>query len=158
MTDRKIITELFIKTLERNIASSQEGIEMQKDYLADQPGPMQSRYDSALVEGQWQLSEMKKSLDEMQCTLSLMKELKNIKSDIIVSGSLVILNQNNSHNGYFILDAKGAAGASVIHEGRKYTVITTQSPLGKVLMGRKSGETAEFKTSRVMRCKIEEVC
>ena len=72
--DRKIILELFVNKLKENISSSNEGIEMQKEYLADQPGPMQSRYDSALVEGQWQLSEMKKSNAEMTKALSLIEE------------------------------------------------------------------------------------
>ena len=155
--DRKIIVEMFIKTLEKNIASSQAGMDMQKDYLADQPGPMQSRYDSALVEGQWQMSEMKKKHDDMLRALSMMKDAADVHTETIGNGSIVILNQNGSHNGYFLLDAKGAAGASVMHEGRKYTVITPQSPLGKALNGKKSGDIVEFRTSRVMKCKVEGV-
>ncbi len=155
--DRKIILELFSYKLKENISSSNEGIEMQKEYLADQPGPMQSRYDSALVEGQWQLSEMKKSHNEMTKALSLLAEISGTNSEVIVNGSIVILNQNNTHNGYLLLDAKGAAGVSVIHEGRKYTAITLQSPLGKVLAGRKKGDTVEFRTSKLMRCVVEEV-
>ncbi len=155
--DRKIIVEMFIKTLEKNIASSQAGMDMQKDYLADQPGPMQSRYDSALVEGQWQMSEMKKKHDDMLRALSMMKDAADVHTEAIGNGSIVILNQNGSHNGYFLLDAKGAAGASVMHEGRKYTVITPQSPLGKALNGKKPGDIVEFRTSRVMKCKVEGV-
>ncbi len=155
--DRKIILELFINKLKENISSSNERIEMQKEYLADQPGPMQSRYDSALVEGQWQLSEMKKSNAEMTKALSLLEEFSHESGKAIANGSIVILNQNGAHNGYILLDAKGAAGVSVLHEGRKYTAITPQSPLGKVLLGRKKGDTVEFRTSKIMRCTVEEV-
>lgn len=155
--NRKIILELFINKLKENISSSNEGIEMQKEYLADQPGPMQSRYDSALVEGQWQLSEMKKSHNEMTKALSLIEEISQESGKIIANGSIVILNQNGAHNGYILLDAKGSAGVSVVHEGRKYTAITPQSPLGKVLMGRKKGDTIEFRTSNLMRCTVEEI-
>lgn len=155
--DRKIILELFVNKLKENISSSNEGIEMQKEYLADQPGPMQSRYDSALVEGQWQLSEMKKSNAEMTKALSLIEEFSCESSKVIANGSIIILNQNGAHNGYILLDAKGAAGVSVLHEGRKYTAITPQSPLGKVLLGRKKGDTVEFHTSKLMRCTVEEI-
>ncbi len=155
--DRKIIVELFINTLEKNIEASLSSMAMQKDYLDDQPGPMQSRYDSGLVEGQWQMSAMKKNHDEMIRALSMMKELETLSSKIITNGSIVILNQNGAHNGYFLIDAKGAAGASVNYDGRKYTAITRQSPLGKVLAGRKPGDTVEFRASKVMRCKVEEV-
>ena len=155
--DRKIILELFINKLKENISSSNEGIEMQKEYLADQPGPMQSRYDSALVEGQWQLSEMKKSNAEMTKALSLLEEFSHESSKVITNGSIIILYQNGAHNGYILLDAKGAAGVSVVHEGRKYMAITPQSPLGKVLLGRKKGDTVEFRTSKIMRCTVEEV-
>ena len=155
--DRKIILELFINKLKENISSSNEGIEMQKEYLADQPGPMQSRYDSALVEGQWQLSEMKKSHDEMTKALSLLEEISHESDKIITNGSIIILNQNGVHNGYILLDAKGAAGISVIYKDRKYTAITTQSPLGKALIGRKKSETVEFRTSKLMRYTVEEV-
>lgn len=155
--DRKIIVEMFIKTLEKNITSSNEGLKIQEEYLADQPGPMQSRYDSALVEGQWQMSEMKKKHDDMLRALSLMKEVANIQTEIIGNGSIIILSQNGSHNGYFLIDAKGAAGASVMLEGMKYMAITSQSPLGKALNGKKSGDIVEFKTSRVMKCKVEGV-
>ena len=155
--DRKIIVELFTKTLEKNIEASASSMDMQKDYLADQPGPMQSRYDSGLVEGQWQMSAMKKNHDEMLRALTMMKGLEGLSSETITNGSIVILNQNGAHNGYFMIDAKGAAGATVNHDGRKYTAITQQSPLGKVLTGRKVGDTVEFKASKVMRCKVEEV-
>ena len=155
--DRKIIVEMFIKTLEKNIASSNEGLKIQEEYLADQPGPMQSRYDSALVEGQWQMSEMKKKHDEMLRALSTIKEVIEVQNENIGNGSIIILNQNGSHNGYFLLDAKGTAGASVMLDGIKYTAITPQSPLGKALKGKKSGDLVEFKTSRVMKCKIEGV-
>lgn len=156
--DRKTILGLLINKLKENISSSNEGIEMQKEYLADQPGPMQSRYDSALVEGQWQLSEMKKSHNEMEKALSLLEaEISRTGGEIIANGSIIILNQNGAHNGYILLDAKGAAGVSVVHEGRKYTAITPQSPLGKVLAGRKKGDTVEFRTSKIMRCTVEEV-
>lgn len=155
--NRKIILELFINKLKENISSSNEGIEMQKEYLADQPGPMQSRYDSALVEGQWQLSEMKKSHNEMTKALSLIEEISQESGKIIANGSIVILNQNGAHNGYILLNAKGSAGVSVVHEDRKYTAITPQSPLGKVLMGRKKGDTIEFRTSKLMRYTVEEI-
>ena len=158
MTDKKTITALFMKTLEVKLKASDESIAMQKDYLADQPGPMQSRYDSGLVEGQWQLSEMKKNHDDMSRALAMIREKADTHCDCVENGALVILQQNNAHNGYLFLDAKGAAGASVFHDGRKYTVITPQSPLGKVLAGKKAGDIAELKTSKVMRCKIEEVC
>ena len=118
---------------------------------------MQSRYDSGLVEGQWQMLAMKKKHDEMIRALSMMKELEGLSSEIITNGSIVILNQNGAHNGYFLIDAKGAASAIVNHDGRKYTAITQQSPIGKVLAGRKPRDTLEFRASKVMRCKVEEV-
>ena len=155
--DRKIIVGLFIKTLEKNIASSASSIDMQKDYLADQPGPMQSRYDSGLVEGQWQMSAMKKNHDDMLRALAFMKKVEEFSSEVITNGSIVIINQNGAHNGYFLIDAKGAAGVTVLHDGRKYTAITPQSPLGKVLAGRKAGDIVEFKAVKLMRCLIEEV-
>lgn len=155
--DRKIIIGLFMNRLKENILSSNSGIEMQKDYLADQPGPMQSRYDSGLVEGQWQLSEMKKNHNEMTKALSLLEDISGTSSGVVENGSIVILNQNGVHNGYILLNAKGAAGVSVIHDGRKYTVITPQSPLGKALAGRKKGDMAELRTSKVMRFTVEEV-
>lgn len=158
MTDKKAVLELFIKELSGKLKASEGSIEMQKDYLADQPGPMQSRYDSGLVEGQWQLSELQKNHNEMTRALALMNECASSQCNVIVSGALVIVNQNNAHNGYLFIDAKGAAGVSVVHEGRKYTAITPQSPLGKVLAGKKAGDSAEFRTSRVMKCTVEEVC
>ena len=148
---------MFIKALEKNIVSSDEGLKIQKDYLADQPGPMQSRYDSALVEGQWQMSEMKKKHDDMLRALSILKEIADFHSEIIDNGSIIILNQNGSHNGYLLLNAKGAAGVSVMYEGEKFVIITPQSPLGEALNGKKPGDIVEFKTSRVMKCKIEGV-
>lgn len=86
---------------------------------------MQSRYDSALVERTVQLSEMKKSHNEMEKVLSL------LEAEISRTGGGIIA------NGYILIDAKGAAGVPVVHEGMKYTAITPQSPLGKVLLGRK---------------------
>lgn len=68
---------------------------------------------------------MKKSHNEMEKALSL------LEAEISRTGGGIIA------NGYILIDAKGAAGVSVVHEGMKYTAITPQSPLGKVLLGRK---------------------
>lgn len=158
MRDRKIIADLFIKTLEKNIEASAGSIAMQKDYLADQPGPMQSRYDSALVEGQWQLSDMQKSHAEMLRALELLKGITQEESDgIIRAGSIILLKQNGKINGYLLLDAKGGAGASVFHDGIKYTIITPQSPLGQAISGKKAGDSVELKTSRRITCTVEGV-
>ena len=131
---------------------------MQKDYLADQPGPMQSRYDSALVEGQWQLSDMQKNHAEMLRALDLLKGINSAEGNgIIGAGSVVLVKQDGKINGYLLLDAKGGAGAYVFHEGIKYNIITPQSPLGKAITGKTAGASVELRTSRRITCTIEEV-
>lgn len=160
MTDKKIIVDTFIKTLEKNLESSHESINMQKDYLADQPGPMQSRYDSALVEGQWQLSEMQKSQKELLRALTLLRELaeSSQQSNIIQSGSLAVLeNEKKNLSGYLVLDAKGGAGTQVLIGEIKYTMITLESPLGKALRNKKQGERVSIKTSRPINYLVKEI-
>ena len=162
MTDKKIIVDAFIKAIEKNLESSQAGINMQKDYLADQPGPMQSRYDSALVEGQWQLSEMQKSHKELLRALTLLRELaessRNSNINIIQSGSLVVLeNENKKLSGYLVLDAKGGAGTQILIGNIKYTIITLESPLGQALCNKKQGERVSLKTSRPVNYLVKEI-
>ena len=158
--EKQEIIKLFIETLTKSLQVSNESIKIQKDFIADSPGPMQSRYDSAMVEGQWLLDSKKESHDKLVYAVSCLKKLLDDSDNtysVIESGSLIILDDNNGKSGYLLLDAKGGAGASVLYDGIKYMMITPQSPFGKALLGKKAGDTMELKTSKTIHRTINTV-
>ena len=162
MSDKKNLLQLFRNKLHESVETYQEGMEMQKEFIEDSPGPMQSRYDSAMVEGQWLLSSMQKSRDTLLKAIASLDSLLEKDDEVCESvreGALVELRQkeNGRKNSYLLLEAAGGGGASVLYNGEKYMVITAESPLGKALMGKKAGDEVELKTSRLTRYAVESV-
>lgn len=157
---KKIILKLFYEELGRSVGVFQEGMEMQKDFIADSPGPMQSRYDSAMVEGQWLLASMQKNQELLVKGMEYVEKLLDAEEetyDAVREGALVLLRQSGTKSGYLLLGAAGCGGVSVLYEGERYMGITLQSPLGRALLGKKAGDEIELRTSRRVRYVVEAV-
>lgn len=162
MSDKKNLLRLFHNELHESVKTYQKSMEMQKEFIEDSPGPMQSRYDSAMVEGQWLLSSMQKNHDTLLKALANLESLLEKEEEVcetIGEGALIVLRQkeNGRKNSYLLLGAAGGGGASVLYNGEKYMVITAESPLGKALMGKKAGDEVELRTSRLTRYAVESV-
>ena len=162
MGDKKNLLMLFRNELHESVETYQKSMEMQKEFIEDSPGPMQSRYDSAMVEGQWLLSSMQKNRDTLLKALACLDALLEKDEEAcetVREGALIVLRQkeNGRKNGYLLLEASGGGGASVLYNGEKYMVITAESPLGKALMGKKAGDEVELRTSRLTRYAVESV-
>jgi transcription elongation GreA/GreB family factor len=69
--------------------------------------------------------------------------------DAIAPGAVVELEVNGRKSLYFLMIAGG--GVSVPFEGRSVHVITTQSPLGDELLGKRVGDLVEVETQKTVR-------
>ena len=159
MLDKNAVIQLFREEIIKKLDISEKNTDMQKEFIADSPGPMQSRYDSALVEGQWLLSGMQETHDKMLKLLAYLDHLQQEESvhDTVKEGSLISLNYNGKKTHYLLLGTVGSGGFSVTYEGSKIMGISPQSPIGTALIRRKAGDDIEIKTSTVMRYIIESI-
>lgn len=150
MSDKKTIVKLFRDKMEESLRIYDDSMKVQQDFIADSPGPMQSRYDTAMVESQWLLSSMEKgrsALVQGRDSLNALAD-KDSACSTVCDGALVVANANGKDRHFLYLNASGCGGASVTHDGIEYTVITPESPVGRILAGKKAGARATLRTAR----------
>ena len=107
----------------------------------DPDSKAENKYDTRGLEASYlargqskQAAELEQALHQFQA-LTLRDFGPETPVDI---GALVELGVGKEHSWYFI--GPRAGGTEVTHAGNEITVITPQSPIGQLLVGRKQGE------------------
>ena len=150
MTEKKTIVRLFCDKMEESLRIYDDSIKVQQDFIADSPGPMQSRYDTAMVESQWLLSSIKKGRSVFVQGRDSLNALANEGKvcSTVCNGALVVANANGKIRHFLYLSVSGCGGATVVHDGVEYTVITPESQVGRILAGKIAGDKATLRTTR----------
>jgi transcription elongation GreA/GreB family factor len=157
--DKSAIINLLLGKFLTQVDIVEQNMKMQKEFLADSPGPMQSRYDSALVEGQWLLASMETNLNSMLKNVAYLRRLgqKNARYETVREGSLVTLSNGGRQMYYLLLGSAGKGSFAVECDGRKVMTLTSSSPVGKAIMGKKTGDRVQIRTSKVMDYVVEAI-
>ncbi len=101
----------------------------------------ESKYDTRGLEAAYLAGGQARHAKEIQDSIELYRELapKNFAADEPVDvTALVELEVDRSAALYFIAPKNG--GLEIVHRGTEITLLTPQSPLGQILMGKKAGQ------------------
>ena len=160
MNVKNKVIELLCQKLEDGLRIYDDSMKVEEEFIADSPGPMQSRYDTAMVEGQWLLESMKKGRNTLEMGLAHLHDLlESGPSEYfeVREGALVTLSCHGKKSGFLLFGASGCGGATVELEETKYTVITPESPLGKALIGKKQRDNVTIKTACPVSYTVESI-
>jgi transcription elongation GreA/GreB family factor len=112
----------------------------------------ESKYDTRGLEASYLARGQSKQAAELEAAIAEFQKLP-VKAfgagETIDLGALVELEHGDENSFYFI--GPRAGGTEVIHDKKEILVITPQSPLGKQLMGKKSGEKLQLKFAGEIR-------
>ena len=135
------VFQLFIDSIERELAILKKAAKDTADYATDSENKPENKYDTRGLEASYLAGAQAQRVSEMQDVLLAFRNqsLKNVHESAVVSiGSLVEVSSNNKTNRVLIMLLGG--GQSITYEKQTIQVVTTASPLGKVLIGQASGE------------------
>jgi transcription elongation GreA/GreB family factor len=105
----------------------------------------ENKYDTRGLEAAYLARGQSKQAAELAAAISQFQALKAREfgpKDAIDVGAVVELRDKRDHSWYFVGPAGG--GTEIQHDGKEVLVITSQSPIGKELVGQLQGHAFEL--------------
>lgn len=139
---KKKLVELSKLELKKKMDFLREAIDNAQKEAASHKGRMESRYDTFREEAQAKRDDYKKQLLNIQKSLSILNEMPVEITDTVQLGSIIETSKNN----YFI--SIGTLDAIDV-DGKKYLLVSSESPIGQTFLGEKSGDEFEFRGKKI---------
>ena len=139
--DRIQVLRLIIEALQQQLELTREASLDAADYATNEEARAESKWDTQGLEASYLAAGQAAHVRELAESISMFRDLQEQPAGAtegIVAGSLLELDLNGIRNWYFL--AKASGGLSVEADEGRVTVITTQSPLGRNLPGRREGD------------------
>jgi transcription elongation GreA/GreB family factor len=105
----------------------------------------ENKYDTRGLEASYLARGQSKQAAEIEAAIAEFEKLgakKFAAGDAIAVGALVELEHGGEKSIYFF--GPRAGGTEILHDQKEILVITSQSPLGEQLLGKKSGDELEL--------------
>lgn len=150
--DKKTVIEMVVAALVRDLRVLVTSVQSSNEEASHEQNKPENKYDTRALEASYlargqsrQVVELERAIQEFQ-TLSSAPWQAGAPIDI---GALLVLKSGRTEDVY-LLGPKGG-GVEVVCDGTTVTVITPQSPLGRLLVEKMEGETIVFSSSREER-------
>jgi len=139
---KKKIIELSKLELEEKIDFLKNAINSAQKEAASHKGRMESRYDTFREEAQAKRDDYKKQLLYIQKSLSILNEIPIEVVNMVQLGSIIETSENSYFISIGILD-------TINVDRQKYLLISPESPIGQMFLGKKSGDEFEFRGKKI---------
>lgn len=129
--------------LESELAHLEQATKAALSAATDEESRPENEYDTRALEASYLAAAQGKRVLELKKMLGVIESFPaSENSGPISSGSLVETESEGKRAWYFLLPF--GAGVSAVSAGQKVAVVTLDSPLGKVLAGKRAGDLAEL--------------
>lgn len=147
MISKKDTLSAFIELIEKELESMLRAAEHARQSAISDEVKTQDKYDTQGLEASYLAGAQAKRAEDLRVAYNLLKRLfENLKenSAIVIEGSILTLlnEENESERTYIILPKEG--GLKKEMNGITIYSLSSSSPLGSELIGRKSGENFEI--------------
>ena len=139
------LLQQLITALERDLAASQAAAKAAMENATGEESKPENQYDTRALEASYLAAGQNARVEELKRGLQILRALPLRAYDEgtpIAAGALVELDAEGETSTYFVLPA--GAGLSVEEGGRRVQVLTPDSPLGRLVMGKAEGDSLEF--------------
>lgn len=150
--DKKVVIELIVAALVRDLRVLVSSVQASNEEASHEQNKPENKYDTRALEASYlargqsrQVVELERAIQEFQ-TLSAAPWPADEPIDV---GALLVVKSGRDEDVYLL--GPKAGGVEVVCNGATVTVITPQSPIGRLLVGRTQGETIIFPTTREER-------
>ncbi len=115
----------------------------------DEQSKAENKYDTRGLEASYLARGQSRQAMEVAAAISQYESLEvqaSVPGEAAAVGTVVEVESGGERTLYFL--GPSAGGLEVEHEGTPVLVITPQSPLGQQLLGRKAGDSLQFRLGR----------
>jgi transcription elongation GreA/GreB family factor len=141
---QKILSEV-VAALEKDLALARQANAAAIDAATADENRPENQYDTRALEASYLARAQGLRTEELARSVQLVKEMpeKNFKGLPIAAGALIELSSDEGSIWYIVLP--GGAGLQVKDGAKKVQVLTPDSPLGRLVCGKKEGDVFEHK-------------
>ncbi len=150
--NKRVVIKKIITRLAEELAVYLRAAQFARAEATHEQNKAENKYDTRGLEASYLARGQSQQAAELDAAIIEFEKLsaKNFSADAIVAvGALVELELGGEKNFYFL--GPRAGGTEVIHDKKEILVITPQSPLGKQLAGKKSGDIFQLRLGQEAR-------
>ena len=142
--DREKLFHKILEILEKEIQILSEGSKTALKESKEAPGAMQSHSDTTKFEMKRMEENINKRIGEKKKLIEDIKGILNHEENFseIKQGSVIEIEKEGEKKFYIYL--KSGGGIKINEGGNEFIVVSDESPLGKILFGKKRGDEFEF--------------
>ena len=147
---RLFLIDAIIQHIRSGISQATESKRSAQSEANEHKGAMESRHDTFKEEAQYMVSAQEVRISELSRSLETMQDLRYHADECspggeITLGSIVRLSSLSNALGDWYILSPAAGGLDIISDdGVEVTAITSESPLGSMLLGRSAGDEIEL--------------
>ncbi len=141
INSKKQVISLLLAALDKECAALDASLEAAVDAATNEESKPENEYDTRALEASYLAGAQKERLEElrgMRLALASMPVRSHAPDGPVQAGSIVELECDGVPSVCFLLQF--AAGYSIDFKGTKIRTVTTQSPLGRAMIGKASGD------------------
>lgn len=143
--DKQEIKDQLLEAITKDIEQAEKNYKSSKQLSQSSDMKQESKYDTRSTEAGYLASAQKQRLEDLKLEQKLIEEIDISpigKDDPITMGTLVKIRHNDLERFYFL--ASTAGGTPLKIDDITLLVISVFSPLGKEILGLKSGDEFEI--------------
>jgi len=140
--NKQKLFKILEKRIKKEITITERSFNSAIKAFREAPSSLRTRSDTTRAEQDRMQAICQRRLNELKKGIIDLKKLVSIDSVTIKEGSLVVCGNNNQET-YWIVNI--GAGENLKVDNKEIKTISSNSPLGQVLLGRKEGDIVEFK-------------
>ena len=147
--DKSVIFESIIQVLDQEVAALTAAAHTSFADATDEESRAESKYDTRSLETSYLASGQARMAVEAQTALARFKKLPIQSfgpSDTIALSALVEVQTERDTSYYFLGPSSG--GTEVSCDGKTVMVVTPESPVGRALLGKKTGDAFRVSIGR----------
>lgn len=144
--DKAQLHQSILLALEKSLVIAEKAALQAYDTATNSESVAENKYDTFGLEASYLAAGQSKRVEQCASDIELFKKLKpkHFNDDDTISiGALVSLNDINNQKSHFFLSPV-SGGLKVNHLEIEFSLITTSTPLGKLLIDRTLGEEFEL--------------
>jgi transcription elongation GreA/GreB family factor len=143
---KQAIFDSIVSQLEAEIGAQRTASRAAHAAATDEESKPENQYDTRALEAGYLAQAQSARVDEAERMLKVLKEFplrEHAEGAPIVTGSLVHLESDGAELWYFLLPY--GAGIKTETDGKEITVVSHDSPLGRLLLGKRVGDSFTFR-------------
>ena len=150
--DKQILLDALLAELKANLESLVHAAFVAKEAATSEESKAENKYDTRGLEASYLAGAQAKRAEELKESIYKLQKL-NLRtysaSDAVgVTAVVKVLIDDTTEKVFFLLPSAG--GQKIVHQNVTYHVLTLESPVGLVLIGKKLRESFQVKMNQKM--------